>query len=84
MNNNYSNKNPSECKYVLTSEKLSFNTDETCELLSINRNLLDCYRRKGIIKSIKCGRNNIYPRYELENFLNKYNGREITKDGIVV
>lgn len=78
------NKSPSECKMILTSEKLSFNTEETCQLLSINRNLLDSFRQKGLIKGIKVGRYFIYSRNELQNFLNRNIGKEITKEGLIL
>lgn len=78
------NKSPSECKMILTSEKLSFNTEETCQLLSINRNLLDSFRQKGLIKGIKVGRYYIYSRNELQNFLNRNIGKEITKEGLIL
>ena len=75
---------PSDSKLILTSEKLSFNTDETCQLLSINRNLLDSFRQKGLIKGIKVGRYYIYSRDELQNFLNRNIGKEITKEGLIL
>lgn len=75
---------PSDSKLILTSEKLSFNTDETCKLLSINRNLLDSFRQKGLIKGIKVGRYYIYSKNELQNFLNRNIGREITKEGLIL
>ena len=78
------NKSPSECSLLITSEKLSFNTDETCKLLSINRNLLDSFRQKGVIKGIKVGRYYIYSRDELQNFLNRNIGKEITKEGLIL
>lgn len=64
--------------------KISFNTKESVEILGINRNLLDSFRRKGIIKAVKVGRYYLYPKQELESFINKNLGKEITKEGIIL
>lgn len=74
----------SDYKLLITSEKLSFNTEETCKILSINRNLLDSFRQKGIIKGIKVGRYYIYSKNELQNFLNRNAGKEISKEGLIL
>lgn len=31
---------------LIQANKISFNTKETCQILSINRNLLDSFRKK--------------------------------------
>ena len=69
---------------MINSEKLAYNTKETIEILGINRNLLDCYRKRGLIRALKVGRYFIYPRSELENFIDRNIGNEITKDGLIV
>ena len=68
---------------IVDNNKYAYNTEETCYLLGINRKLLDSFRKKGLIKSIKTGRYWIYPASEIESFLTNYLGKEITKDGIV-
>lgn len=62
----------------------NYTTKDAVELLSINRNLLDSYRRAGLIKSFKLGKNYIYPEAELIKFLETNLGKEITKEGLVV
>ncbi|MBR2685314.1 MAG: helix-turn-helix domain-containing protein [Erysipelotrichaceae bacterium] len=64
--------------------KLAYNTQEACECLGINRNLLDNYRKSGLIRGIKVGRMYIYSRSELDKFLDRNIGKEITKEGKVL
>ena len=66
-----------------TNPKIALNTKEACAYLGINRNLLDSFRRCGLIKSIKMGRLYIYPISELNAFIDRNMGKEITKDGLV-
>lgn len=61
----------------------NYNTKEVVEIMSINRNLLDSFRKAGLIKSFKLGRNYLYPEAEIIIFLEKYLGKEITKEGLV-
>lgn len=68
----------------IQSNKIAFNTKESVQILGINRNLLDSYRKRGLIKSVKVGRFYIYPKTELENFINRNLGREITKEGLIL
>lgn len=63
---------------------INYTTKQAVEKLNINRNLLDSFRRAGIIGSKKLGRNYVYSDVELDNFLKKYLGKEITKEGIVL
>lgn len=65
-------------------EKLAYKTEEACEILGINRNLLDSFRKNGLLQTIKVGRYYIYPKSELERFINKNIGNEITKDGTIL
>lgn len=67
----------------MSEYKVAFNTKESVEILGINRNLLDSFRRKGLIKAIKVGRYYLYPKQELESFIAKNLGKEITKEGII-
>ena len=64
--------------------KLAFNTQEACECLGINRNLLDSFRRSGLIRAIKVGRFYIYSKNEIDRFLASNIGKEITKEGTVL
>lgn len=65
------------------NEKLAYNTKETIQILGINRNLLDSFRKKGIIKAVKMGRLYVYPKSEIESFIQNNIGKEITKEGII-
>ena len=67
----------------LNLKKIALNTSEACEYLSINRNLLDSFRNKGLIKAIKTGRFYIYPIAELNKFINQNLGNEISKEGVI-
>ena len=68
----------------LKQEKIALNTKEAVEYLGINRGLLDSFRKKGIIRAIKTGRYFIYPVSELNAFINRNIGKEITKDGLII
>ena len=65
-------------------EKVVFTTKEACVYLQTNRAWLDSQRKKGNIKSIKMGRNYNYLKTELDSFLSRNNGKEITKDGLII
>lgn len=62
--------------------KLALNTEETCELLSLKRNVLDTLRKQGLIKCIKIGKQYRYPIKEIQAFLEKNVDRVISFDGI--
>ena len=61
----------------------NYTTKDAIEVMSINRNLLDSFRKAGLIKYFKLGRNYLYPEDEIVIFLKKYLGKEITKEGLV-
>ncbi|MBR0461662.1 MAG: helix-turn-helix domain-containing protein [Erysipelotrichaceae bacterium] len=63
--------------------KIALTTKEACEYIGFNRSLLDSYRKAGLIRAIKAGRYFIYPVAELENFISRNIGHEITKDGVI-
>ncbi len=69
---------------ITAKDKLAFNTEEACEMLSINRQLLDSYRKGGLIRATKMGRLYVYPKKELERFIDTNIGKEITKDGAIL
>jgi len=68
----------------LYTEKLFLKTKEACLYLGINRTLLDSFRRSGMIKSSKLGKQYYYHISELNNFANKSIGKEINKDGLII
>lgn len=69
---------------IFNSNKIAYNTKESIEVLGINRSLLDSYRKKGLIKCVKLGRNYLYPKTELESFIQRNLGNEITKEGLIL
>lgn len=68
----------------LKTDKLLLSSKEACSYLGINRNLLDSYRRAGIIRASKLSRQYYYSRKELESFVDRNIGKEITKDGLIL
>lgn len=76
--------NTSKGLKIAFSDKMAFNSEETSQILGINRNLLDSFRRSGIIVATKVGRYYIYSKKELERFLKDSYGKEITKNGVIV
>jgi len=66
------------------SNKLLLSSKEACSYLGINRNLLDSYRRAGIIRVSKLGRQYYYSIKELNSFVDRNIGKEITKDGLII
>ena len=67
-----------------TIDRIALNSKDACSYLGINRNLLDSFRRAGLIRYLKAGRLFLYPVAELNSFVQKNIGNEITKDGIVL
>jgi excisionase family DNA binding protein len=65
-------------------EKITLNSKEACSYLGINRNLLDSFRRAGLIRYLKAGRLFLYPVSELDAFVHRNIGKEITKEGLIV
>lgn len=68
----------------LKTEKIMLTTKEACSYIGINRNLLDSFRRAGIIKASKMGRQYYYAVRELNSFIDRSIGKEITKDGLII
>lgn len=62
----------------------NYKTKEALEMLSINRNLLDALKKAGLIKSHKIGRNYVYSDSDIQEFLDVYIGKKISKEGIVL
>lgn len=65
-------------------QKILLNTKEACEYLNLNKDLLLSYRKAGLIRYMKAGRNYLYPVSELNRFVLENVGKEITKDGLIV
>ena len=65
-------------------KKITLNSKEACVYLGINRNLLDSFRRAGLIRYLKTGRLYLYPVAELNAFVERNLGKEITKEGLII
>ncbi len=64
--------------------RIAMNTKESLRYLGLkDRGILDSYRRAGLIRAVKVGRTYLYPVSELNAFINKNIGKEISKDGII-
>lgn len=72
-----------ENNYLLR-DQMSYNTKQACQIMGINRNLLDNYRRCGLIKAIKTGKIFIYPKTEIQRFLDDNLDKTITKEGVII
>lgn len=70
--------------YEIENNKILLTTKEACLYTNINRTLLDTFRRSGVIKAIKIGRQFLYPIQELNAFVDRNIGKEITKDGLII
>lgn len=66
------------------TEKIVLSSKEACSYLGINRVLLDSFRRAGIIRANKMGRQYYYAIKELNNFIDRNIGKEITKEGLII
>ena len=87
MRHDYYEKTPYAEDIPLTAFKpggrITLNSKEACSYLGINRNLLDSYRRAGLIRYLKAGRLFLYPVSELDAFVHRNIGNEISKEGII-
>lgn len=53
------------------NSKLAYNITDAAEYLAVSKSVIYTLRKKGIIKAIKVGRNYIFPRKELDSFINR-------------
>lgn len=51
--------------------KLAYNITDAAEYLAVSKGIVYKLRKKGYIKAIKAGRNYIFPRKELDTFINR-------------
>lgn len=68
----------------LKTEKILLTSKEAVEYLGIPRTLLDSLRRSGRIRANKLGRQYYFSTRELNNFVDRNIGKEITKDGLII
>lgn len=54
------------------SSKYAYNIKEAAEYLATSKTVLYCLRRSGCIKGIKTGRFYIFPKKELDHFMDRY------------
>lgn len=62
----------------------NYRTNETAYVLSISRTMVDAIRRNGVIHSFKIGKNYEFSDADIEEFLDTYIGKKITKEGFVL
>lgn len=60
--------------------KISYTTKEATQATGINRYLLQKYREAGILKAVKCGRNYIYLKKDLEDLLVRFSGCNLSNE----
>lgn len=65
---------------MLAKEKISYTTKEVEQVTGINRYMLQKFREAGILKAVKCGRNYIYLRKDLEGMLERFRGKNISNE----
>lgn len=65
------------------TDKISYTTKEAVQATGINRYLLQKYREAGILKAVKCGRNYIYLKKDLESMLERFGGCDLSNDTAV-
>lgn len=58
--------------------KLTLTTSEVAEHLNTSRNLIDILRQEGAITGIKKGNGYIYPVREIERFLDRWVGLDMS------
>lgn len=59
---------------------LVFTTEEVASLLRTHRNMVDRLRRNGLINGIKLGKGFIYSAVEINRFLERYAGEDLSND----
>lgn len=57
---------------------LVFTTEEVAEKLRTHRNMVDRLRKLGLITGIKLGKGFIYSAKEIESFLERYAGEDLS------
>lgn len=55
-----------------------FTQSEVAKLLNCNKDNITMLREVGVLKAIKTGRNYMYPKQELERFINEYVGLDVS------
>lgn len=65
---------------TLEKEKISYTTAEAVKATGINRYLLAKYREAGILPAVKCGKNYIYLKADLEAMLKRFAGCDLSND----
>ena len=59
---------------------LVFTTEETAELLKVNRKIIDSLRKTGCLNGIKLGKTFIFSAVEINRFLEHYEGADLSNE----
>lgn len=62
---------------------ITYSTQETAEILGINRHHLPLMRELGMLLGIKTGRSVRYSDTELEEFWNTYKGADLSNEEMI-
>lgn len=65
---------------MFEKDRISYTTNEAVKATGINRYLLQKYRESGILKAVKCGRNYIYLKKDLEEMLERFKGCDLSNE----
>ena len=65
-------------------EKMLLNAQELCEMTHLNKNDLTLYRRMGLLKAIKKGRQYLYPVKEIEKFIERCINMDLTNKYTII
>lgn len=67
-------------QHMEITNDLVFTTEEVASLLRTHRNMVDRLRRNGLISGIKLGKGFIYSAVEINRFLERYAGEDLSND----
>ena len=65
---------------MLAKERISYTTKEAVQATGINRYMLQKLREAGVLNAVKCGRNYIYLKKDLEEMLTKFRGCNLSNE----
>ena len=65
---------------MTTTNDLVFTTEETADLLKVNRKIIDSLRKTGVLNGIKLGKTFIFSAKEIDRFLEQYEGTDLSNE----
>jgi excisionase family DNA binding protein len=63
-----------------STNDLAYTTEEVATLLRTHRNKIDQLRKNGLISGIKLGKGFIYAASEVQSFLDRYAGEDLSNE----